>query len=358
MQKAVILIPKQERLAFLDTAKGIGILFVIISHGCGFPFGGYYLASYYIALFFVISGYLYSQNRTYGQNVIHKVEKLIFPYLKYTLILFLLYVVCGRFDTWKDSVEAILGALYSRYCLFYPANIADNYQFFHIDNTPMWFLTAMFVSCLAFYAVIEWCLKSRKCLAMVIILFLTATIAMQQIPILLPWSLDEMFLGAVFMIVGAILAQQHFFQNTWNGKTVIISIFIFLLYLITAYYNTGVNLSIREYGPYGLLSVILVAILGCTGSISCITISKLAEHTRVGKWLATMGKDTLPLLAFHLFIFAVTDKVFLTGLGLNTNHVVIYWTYEIIKIMEVIICCRIYRLLLEHCKKIKFKGAK
>ncbi len=41
---------------YLDVARGIGLLLVIISHSCGLS---PYLINYYIPLFFVVSGYLY-----------------------------------------------------------------------------------------------------------------------------------------------------------------------------------------------------------------------------------------------------------------------------------------------------------
>ena len=45
---------------YLDVARGIGLLLVIISHSCGLS---PYLINYYIPLFFVVSGYLDGQSR-------------------------------------------------------------------------------------------------------------------------------------------------------------------------------------------------------------------------------------------------------------------------------------------------------
>lgn len=49
---------------YLDVARGIGLLLVIISHSCGLS---PYLINYYIPLFFVVSGYLYKPGRSYGE---------------------------------------------------------------------------------------------------------------------------------------------------------------------------------------------------------------------------------------------------------------------------------------------------
>ena len=62
---------------YLDVARGIGLLLVIISHSCGLS---PYLINYYIPLFFVVSGYLYKPGRSYGENVVHKAKRLLAPY--------------------------------------------------------------------------------------------------------------------------------------------------------------------------------------------------------------------------------------------------------------------------------------
>ena len=57
---------------YLDVARGIGLLLVIISHSCGLS---PYLINYYIPLFFVVSGYLYKPGRSYGENMAHKASR-------------------------------------------------------------------------------------------------------------------------------------------------------------------------------------------------------------------------------------------------------------------------------------------
>ena len=57
---------------YLDVARGIGLLLVIISHSCGLS---PYLINYYIPLFFVVSGYLYKPGRSYGENMAHKAKR-------------------------------------------------------------------------------------------------------------------------------------------------------------------------------------------------------------------------------------------------------------------------------------------
>ena len=128
---------------YLDVARGIGLLLVIISHSCGLS---PYLINYYIPLFFVVSGYLYKPGRSYGENVVHKAKRLLVPYFGYSALLLVFYRAIGR--TWQETGRSALGVLYSRYCLFDTTTHQDNVFLFTVANGAMWYLTAFFVTSL------------------------------------------------------------------------------------------------------------------------------------------------------------------------------------------------------------------
>lgn len=78
-----------KRYKYLDVARGIGLMLVVISHSCGL---NSYLINFYIPLFFVLSGYTYKSGRSYGENVIKKAKRLLVPYFGYSAVLF--YSIC------------------------------------------------------------------------------------------------------------------------------------------------------------------------------------------------------------------------------------------------------------------------
>ena len=79
-----------KRYQYLDVARGFGLLLVIISHSCGLS---RFLINYYIPLFFVVSGYIYKEGRSYKENIEHKAKRLLIPYFGYSAVL--LAVTCG-----------------------------------------------------------------------------------------------------------------------------------------------------------------------------------------------------------------------------------------------------------------------
>ena len=73
-----------KRYQYLDVARGFGLLLVIISHSCGLS---RFLINYYIPLFFVVSGYIYKEGRSYKENIEHKAKRLLIPYFGYSAVL-------------------------------------------------------------------------------------------------------------------------------------------------------------------------------------------------------------------------------------------------------------------------------
>ena len=98
------------RYKYLDVAKGITLLFVLMAHSCGFPFGlGGYCTAYFMALYFIISGYTRSEympkdtelNKSY---ICRRIKKIVLSYFFYNILIHYLVVF-------------FVGLLYSAGCI-------------------------------------------------------------------------------------------------------------------------------------------------------------------------------------------------------------------------------------------------
>ncbi|HCI25159.1 MAG TPA: hypothetical protein DFK11_11685 [Lachnospiraceae bacterium] len=96
---------------------------------------------------------------------------------------------------------AIIGIFYSRYAL-YPLNESENVLFLQIGNSPLWFLTSMFIGCMLFYVIMEIARDSMIKTWLCYVGLIVITILFQSFPVLLPWSIDTAFLTAWFMLIG------------------------------------------------------------------------------------------------------------------------------------------------------------
>lgn len=334
-----------KRYKYLDVARGIGLMLVIISHSCGL---NTYLIYYYIPLFFVLSGYVYKEGRSYGENIKRKAKRLLLPYFGYSAVLFLFYALIGH-RTAEEMKLSAFGIIYSRFCLYDTTLVGDdNLYLFTVANGAMWYLTAFFAAGLVFHLVIDRCLASRKFLIGCIVVLLLITMALSELPILLPWSADVACVAAVFMIAGTLLGRAEFYEKPWNIPLILAT---FVVYMVLCTVNPGINMSIREYGIYGWLSVPAFVVIGLSGSMLCIWVARLIQNIFLGSLLAYIGQNTIILLAFHIFGLEIFE--ILAGKFFDT-HAIAGWKfalYHAVRVTVVVCGCVVLGMIEKKVKK-------
>ena len=130
----------RERIPWIDAAKGIGILLVLISHT--FPINKYINILFltpYMAFFFVLSGFTYSHKLPAKGEIVKKAKRLLIPYFIYGLIGAVL--ICDL--NLAELLHELSGLFYSRY--YYLRPVGDHCSHFS-QISPMWFLPCMFLS--------------------------------------------------------------------------------------------------------------------------------------------------------------------------------------------------------------------
>ena len=81
-----------NRIDYIDSAKGIGILFVLIGHACSLKYGlGQYFYSFHMPLFFIISGMLLCFKDNWkdmdGISIFKKkIKSLFYPYIVFSIL--------------------------------------------------------------------------------------------------------------------------------------------------------------------------------------------------------------------------------------------------------------------------------
>lgn len=80
-----------KRLDYIDTAKGIGIILVVIYHHLlGAEFINNWISSFHMPLFFMITGYLYAFRDDYtkpvGKFIVQKLKGLMCPFATLSFI--------------------------------------------------------------------------------------------------------------------------------------------------------------------------------------------------------------------------------------------------------------------------------
>ena len=176
----------KAKYQYMDVARGLALLLVMISHAHGLSS---FLIFYYIQIFFIISGYIYKPGRSYRDNIRRKAKRLLVPYFGYSALLWCAYALIRR--DMGEMKQSLFGIFYSRFCLYKNATHTENVYLLDIANGAMWYLTAFFVTCLLFYLIADKCLASAKTMAVTSVVLVAVTMALNELPILLPWSMDK-----------------------------------------------------------------------------------------------------------------------------------------------------------------------
>lgn len=285
------MITQIKRFDYIDIAKGMGIILVVCSHSM-YSDLMYIASSCFIPLFYVTSGYVTSK-----VNIKRKAKKLLIPYVFFNTVILTLMWIVG----FKDITFVHLwGILYSRYAL-YRLDITNNLFFMNIGNSPLWFLTSMFLAFIWFYLLLQ--IKRKGIRLILLLTYLIITILFSYLPILLPWSLDTSFLMAIFIYSGYAIRNKEDGIELLTGKVAYrLSIFYVVCLLINGY----TNLSISNFGK----SVWLTTFAGIAGSLILIKCAIWLEKTKCKNTLVKIGKNSLIIFCIQMPLLFVAKKIY------------------------------------------------
>lgn len=278
----------ENRLEYVDIAKGIGIVLVVCSHSDALGLM-WLMMGMFVPIFYFCSGYTYSMKGTLAECMKKRFRKLFVPYLFFNLLMFCVFM--------HFSLRELVGVFYSRYSL-YPLDVTPNVKFLTSGNYPMWFLTSMIVSYFFFYLLVYFDRFKYGLFAVYAIL----TIALDRLPILLPWSLDTAFLTSLFMYAGMVVRNKGYISANWWQVGIALSVYVGL-HLI----GGDINLSVRMYGT----SVFIYFILGCLGSFVVLWGSRYLEGTFVGKCFLTLGQHSLTIFCIEIAFIVLAKDIYM-----------------------------------------------
>lgn len=323
-------INRKNRRGYLDIAKAIGVIIVLINHiGISLAGANKFLGAFYVSGFFVIAGMTFriKPGEKFLDFAKKKGKRLLLPYLAYSLFYLLWYVLrsmgSGAFSG-RDMLRKLAGCVYARNYLF--VSPEDPVYLMEIMNAPMWFLPALFLSLLLYY-LLSSRLGERKGYG--VLLSLAAGMIIHYfVPILPPWSLDVVLVMQPLLSFGEKLSKVEYVEQT-RKKVWILPLTLFLFILIVSLNGAG-NCSVGDYG----ISVLLFLLASGMGTFLCIMFSFFLERYLLflGKAFMIVGKSTLNILCMHLFVFALA-QTFFGMLGVNQQSVAIQWIIVVLGLM-------------------------
>uniref|UniRef100_UPI0036F361D4 acyltransferase family protein n=1 Tax=Enterocloster asparagiformis TaxID=333367 RepID=UPI0036F361D4 len=280
---------KNGRLEYMDVAKGIAILAIIIGHISRKPvWVTLFCFSFHVPIFFIISGYFFKQS-PWKKLLKSKATHLIGPYIWTCLGVIAISTVPLILSSHSLNIifRNIVNWLWSAF--YGSGNTYDN-PFWIKQIGAIWFLLALFFS----YVILNLCLRSNK--PEVILLFFAWAGWYTAKVVWLPFSVQAGMTSAVFMHIGYKLKQNGKLEELLNQPLKMTG--AFLIWFFYLWCGGGRVWMVGNHYEWGIFEIFYTF----CASICVLRISLfISDNTSwLKRFLGFLGRNTLYILCFHL----------------------------------------------------------
>lgn len=316
---------KVERNITIDCMKGILIILVVLGHTYN-SLTNNFIYLFHVGLFFVLSGYCFSQKYTDSLSSLwelfkKRIKSLWIPYVVYNFIFLLLQNIWLKvgFLTSDEAYFSYEPFLRDGYCL--PITITGSIKaviksFFFMNSQPfaggLWFLGGLFYVTFM-YAIIQFILRKIKIEKLHIIFSVFFLIAgwlivklglMDKLPILKQAAI--ILISEVLFCIGT-YAKEYINLPNFKVPTYyagFISFFV-ILCVLSAFGSVSVA-SVHIVNPLFYLT----SIMSGGGLLLClIKLLNSLKAKKIINFFSFVGKKTIPILALHPLCFKVITLI-------------------------------------------------
>ena len=294
---------QNNRIEWLDVLKCIAMFTVLLGH-CADTNGPnslkYYIYSFHMPIFFIISGMSYflqmqKHEYTFIEILKNKSRTLLWPYFVLNFIALIPWTLNFRILSTSNLTyyELILGIFYGH----------KNYVTGPSNST--WFILTLFLTIMSFY-IIHYALKGNYQSVIPTIIGITAigyTMSLYKDDFFPPWHFDTVPIALLFVAIGYYFIE-HYKTIEIYLKGIYRQIIIFILAILIGYccarFNTKISMSVNTYGDFLLFIGSVIAF-----SSACLILSIWLPKLRV---LTLIGRNTIVYLVFHMPVFAFLTR--------------------------------------------------
>ena len=291
----------QQRDPAISIARGLGIILVVLGH-CNDPFTWYPIYSYHMALFFLLSGYVFNAGRRADVPgyLRRRVRRLLTPYFLYNLLFAGLTLACAAgLGLWTDLTPLSWRAL-----VYEPLTTGHQFPLFNGG----WFLVTLFFVQMVF------CLLPRlvrddepgRMLGVTGVVALACVLVGKWFDLSpLGAQLGKVGFGLFFYACGFQARRWPGFGAAFTVRGLAVSV-LCAVALACLGIETTYNLSTMSF--HG--NAALVFFTSFSGSYLVLFLAKhLAQTARPGNLLILLGENTVPIMCLHLLFFFLLNSL-------------------------------------------------
>ena len=270
----------KQRKQWLDIAKGITIILMVIGHSSIPDYLSNFIFAFHMPLFFISSGLVTNWGKYNIKHfVVHKLHTLIFPFVIYSSIVLVLLKISGGVD-----VSQILYKGWEGYAL--------------------WFIPVLFLS-LTINKIIKLINHKYLRITLVVCIFITGAI-LSYFNIYLPWSLSTVPYATFLIFLGSVLKCSCDRIEVIECKGVKICALAIVTMVISHFGR--LDMAWNHITP-----IVPLTIGAVTGTFMLFFISVFIYRYSfvLSKILQAVGQETYIIVAFSQIIIMLLNK-FLT----------------------------------------------
>lgn len=306
-----------QRIEFIDLAKGVCIILVVLSHcHVNIPFLNYIR----MPLYYLLSGLFFKQYEGFIGFTIRKVNKILIPFLFFYTVSFLLYKVISIYAPGikiNSAVEQFyyLDPLYSRLCF----------------NNPLWFLISLFTVNIIFYV-----LQIAKCRKWIIGAF--AIICVVASPLLKPFEMQlPLYLYKTihffpFFYLGYLLKKSNLLLESTTlslNKEIALTIVLTVLFFATAIIET----------PSTWANNIKFYIVAAIGVLALLMILKRIKYLPI---VSYFGRYSIIILCTSYLVYSPLQVILhkLINISEATGNWIVFFVSLIVEYIVILWCLK------------------
>ena len=239
----------EKRINYVDIAKGIGIILVLIGHISINNNINSIIYAFHMPLFFAISGFLYKEKKHFIKR---KAKSILVPYFIFAILSYIYWFLIER--KIRNQDENPLRLFFN---IFIGCGGDENYLF----NVSLWFLPCLF-STEIIYNILDKRVKNKTCFSIIIVfLSIIGYVYANVSAIRLPFSLDTALIAIIFYYFGILLKKiedkkqiSKFIVRSKKNKIISVMICVILLIVMVAInkFNGNINMNNLKINNYFL----------------------------------------------------------------------------------------------------------
>lgn len=294
----------KKRIEWIDMAKGYGMILVVVAHLTIGNNINIWINSFHMPLFFMLSGYVFSDKNNFPTFLKKKCKSLLLPYL-------CLGIPVVIFD-------CVYYSIHHTFTLEYWLTAFWKY-IVQIRQYTLWFLAVLFFLNIIFYCAKKILKKNLLLAVFSIASFILGLIYYKLGGPNLPWNIDAAFMALPFFFIGYFYKCNHEkidkFLNT-RKRLIFLSVPCLIINCVFCFlsYNLSGKMFNMFDSTYGIVPLTFIG--ACAGAFSVILISKLS----VFKSIQYVGRNTLLYFAWHQAIFMPLSVDFFAVFGISITN--------------------------------------